>query len=182
MPTKDSPHPFPDIQPAPPLTQLHAVPSGPVAVTQSRAQRCPPLPVRSRSRHQASPQLLCSGLNNPRDFSCCSHTVLSRPSTIISVLLWMLSNSFMSLSYRGSKPAPNAGGEVTKHRAEWDNLFPCSVAALGLMYPRAGLALLAARAHLLARIQPTISWNAQIPFCRAALLPLVPYSVHISRG
>ena len=27
--------------PTPPLTQLHAVPSGPVAVTQSRAQRCP---------------------------------------------------------------------------------------------------------------------------------------------
>ena len=29
---------------APPLTQLHAVPSGPVAVTQSRAQRCPSAP------------------------------------------------------------------------------------------------------------------------------------------
>jgi len=30
--------------PAPPLTHLHAVPSGPVAVTQSRAQRCPSAP------------------------------------------------------------------------------------------------------------------------------------------
>jgi len=29
---------------APPLTQLHAVPSGPVAVTESRAQRCPSAP------------------------------------------------------------------------------------------------------------------------------------------
>ena len=30
--------------PAPPLTQLHAVPSGPVAVTGSRAQQCPSIP------------------------------------------------------------------------------------------------------------------------------------------
>jgi len=35
--------PFPNT-PSPPLTQLHAVPSGPVAVTQSRAQRCPSPP------------------------------------------------------------------------------------------------------------------------------------------
>ena len=33
--------PFPDIQPAPPL---HAIPSSPVAVTQSRAQRCSSAP------------------------------------------------------------------------------------------------------------------------------------------
>ena len=44
------------LTPRTPPTQLHAVPSGPVAVTQSRAQRCPLLPVRSCSRHQASPQ------------------------------------------------------------------------------------------------------------------------------
>ena len=37
----------------PPLAQLHAIPSGSVAVTESRA---PPLPVRSCSRHDASPQ------------------------------------------------------------------------------------------------------------------------------
>jgi len=46
-----SPCPWPPA--APPLTQLHALPSGPVAVTQSRAQRCPPLSVRSCSRHEA---------------------------------------------------------------------------------------------------------------------------------
>jgi len=40
--------------------------SGPVAVTQSRAQRCPPLPVRSCSCHETSPQLLCSALSKPR--------------------------------------------------------------------------------------------------------------------
>ena len=44
------------LTPSPPLAQLHAIPSGPVAVTQSRAQRCPPLPVRSCSHHEASRQ------------------------------------------------------------------------------------------------------------------------------
>jgi len=78
--------------PAPPLTQLHAVPSGPVAVTQSRAQRCPPLPVRSCSRHEASPQLLCSALRKP------SHPSQTKPFLIFVAVLWMLSNSFMSLN------------------------------------------------------------------------------------
>ena len=64
--------PFPNT-PSPPLIQLHAVPSGPVAVTQSRAQ----LTVRSCSRHEASPQLSCSGLSKPRALSCSSHTLPS---------------------------------------------------------------------------------------------------------
>lgn len=33
----------------------------------------PPLPVRSCSRHEASPQLLCSWLSQPGDLSCCSY-------------------------------------------------------------------------------------------------------------
>ena len=49
-----------------PFPSPPAVPSGPVAVRESRAQRCPLLPVRSCSRHQASPQLLCSALNSER--------------------------------------------------------------------------------------------------------------------
>jgi len=61
------------LPPRPPLAQLHAVPSGPIAVTQSRAQHCPPLPVRSCSRHDASPQLLCSGPSTPR-VSAALHT------------------------------------------------------------------------------------------------------------
>ena len=56
----------PPAHPPTPLAQLHAVPSGPVAVTESRAQRCPLLPVRNCSHHEASPQLLCSGPNAPR--------------------------------------------------------------------------------------------------------------------
>ena len=36
--------PFPSIQPDPPLTQLHAILSGSVIFTESRAQRCPSTP------------------------------------------------------------------------------------------------------------------------------------------
>ena len=98
--------------PSPPLTQLHAIPSGPVAVTQSRAQRCPPLPVRSCGRHEASPQLLCSGLSKPRGLS----HALYRPFPIFVALLWMLSNSFMSFLHCGTQTAPSAGGEAAQHR------------------------------------------------------------------
>ena len=38
---------FPSPPPAPPLTQFHTVPSSPVAATESRAQCCPPLRMRS---------------------------------------------------------------------------------------------------------------------------------------
>ena len=47
----------------------------------------PPLPVRSCSRQEASSQLLCSGLNTPRDLSCFSYTLPSRPFSIF-VPLW----------------------------------------------------------------------------------------------
>ena len=63
----------------------------------------PPLPVRSCSRHEASPQLLCSALSKPGDLSCSSHTLPSRPFSISGALLWMLSNSFMSFLYGGDQ-------------------------------------------------------------------------------
>ena len=49
-----------------------------------------PLPVRSFSRHQASPQLLCSGLNKPGDLSC-SHAVFPSRSFIIFTALKKMS-------------------------------------------------------------------------------------------
>ena len=69
MPTALWCRPFPWPPAAPPLAQLRAVPSGPVTATKSRAQRCPTLPVRSCSHHEASPQLLCSSLRAPKDCS-----------------------------------------------------------------------------------------------------------------
>ena len=64
---------------APPLTQLHAVPSGPVAVTQ-----------------------LPRGLNSPRNLSCSSYFLPSRPFTIFTAFLWTFCNSLMS-SYCGAQ-------------------------------------------------------------------------------
>jgi len=70
-----------------------SVPSGPVAVThRAELSAAPPLPVRSCSLHEASPQLLCSVLRKPRDLSCSSHVLLSRPFPTLAALLWMLSN------------------------------------------------------------------------------------------
>jgi len=56
----------------------------------------PPLPVRSCSRHEASPQLLCSGLSTPRDLICSSNLLSSKPFAT-RVAPWTLCNSFMSL-------------------------------------------------------------------------------------
>lgn len=45
MPTALWGRTFPYHPPGPPLTQLHATPLGPVAVTESRAQHCPSTPL-----------------------------------------------------------------------------------------------------------------------------------------
>ena len=63
----------------------------------------PLLPVRSCRRHEASPPLLCSALSTPRDLSCSSHTLLYRTFIIFVVLLWMLTNSFVSFLYCGTQ-------------------------------------------------------------------------------
>ena len=44
-----------------------------------------PLPGRSCSHHEASPQLLCSGLNQARDLSPSPYTFLSRPFPIMLI-------------------------------------------------------------------------------------------------
>jgi len=56
----------------------------------------PALPVRSCSRHEASPQLLCSGLSKPRDLSCFSYFLPSKLFITFIAHFWMLSTSFMS--------------------------------------------------------------------------------------
>jgi len=50
--------PFPNTQPDPPLSQLHALPSGPVAVPREQSSApAPPLPSEGAAgRHEASPQ------------------------------------------------------------------------------------------------------------------------------
>ena len=53
----------------------------------------PLLPVRSCSRHEASPQLLCSALSKSRGLNHSSHTLSSRLFTIFMTLLCTLSSS-----------------------------------------------------------------------------------------
>ena len=89
------------LTPSPPLAQLHAVRSGPVAVTQSRAQLCLPLPVRSCSYHEASPQLLCSGPNKREVLSHASAVLLSRLFSGIVAHLSTHTSSFLYSLYFG---------------------------------------------------------------------------------
>ena len=61
---------FPNPRPSPGTAPCRSL--GPVAVTQSRAQRCPPLPMRSCSRHQAplSSSALCPAHPGPQRLQC----------------------------------------------------------------------------------------------------------------
>ena len=100
------------------LTQLHTISSGNVAVTESRAQRCPPLPVRSCSCHEASPQLLCSGPSTPKDLSCSSHTSPSRTFAFFLALLWTLSHSFMPFLYCSAQKCTSARREAAPEQSK----------------------------------------------------------------
>lgn len=83
------------IPPEPPLMQLHSIPSAPVTVTRENR------PLLS---------LLCSGPNNPRDFSCFSFVLPSRPFIIFVTLLWTFCPYIVA-----RKPYPVL--EVWLHRA-----------------------------------------------------------------
>ncbi|GAB0194069.1 myocardial zonula adherens protein [Grus japonensis] len=92
--------PFPDIQPKPPLSQLHAIPLGSITGHQREEMNaCPFAPPREEAvgHDEVSPQSPLSRLNKPRDFSLSSYVFPSRPFAIFVALLWTLSNSFMSL-------------------------------------------------------------------------------------
>lgn len=98
-----------------------------VLIIASELSVSPPLPVRSGSCHEASPQLPYSALRKPRDCNHSSDIFSSRPLTICIALLWTLSNRFMSSSCCGTQLTPSSGGEVTQCRAEWDNPSPHAV-------------------------------------------------------
>ena len=98
-PLQKGAEPFPHSQ-----LPLHWHSSMPFPRALSLSQRAelsaaPPLPVRSCSRHEASPQLLCCGLSKPGDLSHSSYSCHSRPSFIFVALLWMFSNSSMFLNW-----------------------------------------------------------------------------------
>jgi len=129
----------------PPLAQFHVVPSGPVAVTQSRAQCCPPLPVRSCCCHEAPPSLLCSGPSTPRAPSRSSQFFSSRPFTIFIVLFQILHNISKSL-YCGTQTCTRCWRWGPTGQSRGRSLSsPCDNA--GPEAPRVWSSLWAAGAH-----------------------------------
>ena len=112
----------------PPLTQLHAVPSGPVTVTQSRAQRSPPLPVRSCSRHEAFPQLLCSALSKPRGLRAPHTPCPADPFPSLHPSFGHSLTVLQSFCTVMSKTAPGAGSEAAQSRARQSFYNICSIA------------------------------------------------------
>jgi len=149
--------PFPNPQPGLPFKQLHAVPSDPVAVAETTAQCCPPLPVRSCSCHETSPQHLCSGLSKPGNLSCSSHILLSRLFPIFVVFPWTLSYSFMSFLHCGTQIAHSAEGEAAQSRVE--QFFPFLGGSAGPGAPQGTIGLLGCRGVLLPPIQLAVYQN-----------------------
>jgi len=68
-------------------------------------------------------RLLFSGPNKPKNFSCSSHILPYRPSTIFVAFLYMLSNGFdLFLLWRPKLPEV-LKVSLHKHRVEQGNLF-----------------------------------------------------------
>lgn len=113
-------------------------------------------------------------LKEPSDLNCLFYWLSSRPLTIS----WPSSGFSLVTSYPCidlPQTAPRTRGETTpvQSRAGQSPM-------LGLMSPRTGLPLGAARA-LLAPVPLALSPNFQVSFCGAALQPLVPKSVWTPR-
>jgi len=89
--------------PTPPLTQLHAVPSGPVAVTESRAQHCPSAPCEELQPPSGLPSAPGLWAEHTRGLSCPSYILPSRLFTILIVLCLTLSSSFISFIYSSAQ-------------------------------------------------------------------------------
>ena len=132
--------PIPETQADPPLTQLHAILSGSVTVTESRAQYYPSAPCEVTI---SPPLSLCSGLNKPKG-SASPHTSCPldpSPPLYPECSLIVLHPSYIV------EPKPSAQDEAAQNREEWDSFPPPHpVAVLGLGHSRVQLALCAARA------------------------------------
>ena len=128
---------------------------------ESRAQRCLLLPVRSCSCHEASPQLLCSGLNKPRHFSHSSRTL-------------PLSGCPLTVVCPSGIVAPERHTvlEVKLRRAERDNPSVVQQQCWAWCVPF-GQPGLTSTCH-----QP----EHQIPFCGAAFQPLFPQFAYTARA
>jgi len=149
-----------------PLTQLYPVPLGLVAVTESRAQRCPSTPLAVAAPTTRPPlNLLCSGLHKSRNLSHSSlYPLLVRPFPIFVAFFWLLSHSFIP-SFILDYPKLYPAFKVQLHSAKKDNSFPCLIAVLG----QGTVGPLGCQGTLLACVQLAINHNPHMPFHRAVL-------------
>ena len=157
MPTALWCRPCPQPPSAPPQHSSMPFPRALSLLQGTELSAAPLLPVRSCSRHQASPQLLCSVLNNPRDLNHPSYIFPSIPCPIL-----VPSFGYSHIVFSPLCPVV-------------PNLHP--VAMLGLVRSRTQLTLLAARAHCgscSTSCQPDpIDPSPQI--CSSACLPFCTY-------
>ncbi|KAK4821856.1 LOW QUALITY PROTEIN: hypothetical protein QYF61_004333 [Mycteria americana] len=152
VPTLDNPFSegkFPNIQSKPPLAQLEAIASRPIACYLGEetdpTSRQPPF--RQLQRAMRSPlSLLFSRLNNPRSLSRCPSALCSRPFPSSVALLWTRSSPSMSLL---SGPTLNTAFEVRPHQCPVQGTItaPVLLATLLLIQARMPLAFLATWAH-----------------------------------
>ena len=115
--------------------------------------------------------LLCSGLNKPRDLGCSSHTLPSRPFPIFVVLLWTVSNTFLSFLHCGTQPCT----PCWRCSCQWQ--LPSGRSGPGA--PQGTVGPLSCQGTLLAQIQLAASQNPHIPFSGTAVLCLISQSISI---
>ncbi|KAK4823633.1 LOW QUALITY PROTEIN: hypothetical protein QYF61_004366 [Mycteria americana] len=164
---------FPNIQSKPPLAQLEAISSCPIACYFGK-EIDTHLTTTSFQRAIRSPlSLLFSRLNNPSSFSCSSSDFCSRPFTSFVALLWTRS----STSIEG--PKLNTVFEVWPHqcRVQGDNHSPCPAGHTISDASQDAIGLLGHLGTLLAHIQLAIDQHPQVLFHWATFQPLFPKPV-----
>ena len=129
----------------------------------------PPLPVRNCSHHEASPQLLCSGLSKPRDLS---HSSYISPCKSFGCYLIVLCPSYIV-------GAPNCTqcrrwGCITQSRTTspltwWQRGAPGYSWSFGLS------------GHTPDKHSLAVNRNPKVPFHGATLQPFIPQTVQIPR-
>lgn len=97
--------PSPSPPAAPPLAQLHAVPSGTGTVTRQQSSALPFHSLRGAvGCHEGSPKLSCSGLSKPKDINYLSYSFPSRPFTIFGCQGTLLTRIQLAISHNPQNP------------------------------------------------------------------------------
>jgi len=118
--------------------------------------------------------LLFSKPDKPKVLSCSSQNMPSRLLTSFVALLWTHSRTFSHHSQIvGPRTAHRAQGEPTPTLTQWDNpLFrPAGCAVSDAT--QGGVCPPGCQATGLAPVEPAAGQHHQVPFCRAALQPLL---------